>query len=90
MIQLSEETEALAKKFAEMHGVTVDEVFRRLLKYDWADHVIDPMVFPRKDMSPEAIAKRKLSVDKIIAEIKKLPILDPRTPQEIMDDINEL
>jgi len=44
----------------------------------------------RRDQSPAAIAARKASVDRIVAELAAMPVLDPRSPQEIMDDLNAL
>jgi hypothetical protein len=44
----------------------------------------------RRDQSPAAIAARRESLDRIGAEIAAMPILDPRSPNEIMDDLNAL
>jgi hypothetical protein len=41
-------------------------------------------------LSDAEIAAKKARIDQLVAEIAALPILDPRSPQEIMDDINEL
>ncbi|MDP3555166.1 hypothetical protein [Methylocystis sp.] len=41
-------------------------------------------------VSDAEIAAKKARIDQLVAEIAALPILDPRSPQEIMDDINEL
>jgi hypothetical protein len=47
---------------------------------------------PRKvrDRSPQAVAARKARIDAIVAEIAKMPVLDPRSPREIRDDLNAL
>jgi hypothetical protein len=44
----------------------------------------------RRDQSPAAVATRKASVDRIVEEIAAMPILDARSPREIMDDLNAL
>jgi hypothetical protein len=41
-------------------------------------------------MSPEAIAARRAITDQIVAEIAAMPILDPRSPWEIADDLDSL
>ncbi|MDJ0448672.1 hypothetical protein [Methylocystis sp. JR02] len=38
----------------------------------------------------ETTAGRRASVARIVAQVKALPILDPRSPQEIVDELNEL
>ena len=43
-----------------------------------------------RDTSPDAVARRKASIDRTVAEIAGLPILDPRSPREIMDDLDSL
>jgi hypothetical protein len=43
-----------------------------------------------RDQSPKAIAARKAKINQIVEEIAKLPVLDPRSPREIMDDLNAL
>jgi hypothetical protein len=45
-------------------------------------------VLPARDRSEEAGAARRARLDRIVREIAALPILDPRTSQEIMDDLN--
>jgi TPP-dependent indolepyruvate ferredoxin oxidoreductase alpha subunit len=43
-----------------------------------------------RDQSPAAIAERQANVNRIVAAIAAMPILDPRSPNEIMNDINAL
>jgi len=43
-----------------------------------------------RDSSPADAAGCKASVDRIVAEIAELPILDPRSPRAIMDDLDAL
>jgi antitoxin VapB len=49
--------------------------------------VIEPH---RRDQSAEAVAARRLRTDKLVETFAALPILDPRSPREIMDDLNAL
>lgn len=42
----------------------------------------------RRDQSPEAVAARLARMDRIVREIAAMPILDPRSPDDIMDDLN--
>jgi hypothetical protein len=44
----------------------------------------------RRDQSPAAVVARKACVDRIVEEIAAMPILDARSPREIMDDLNAL
>ena len=43
-----------------------------------------------RDQSPEAIAARHARTDRFVAELAAMPVLDPRSPREIMDDLNAL
>jgi antitoxin VapB len=84
MIDLSHETEALAKRLAEMQRLSVDAAIRRALE---------------RQATAEGIAgddtrrppRRRMSVAEMLAvgdEIAAMPLLDPRSPQEIIDDLN--
>ena len=90
MLDLSQETEALAARLAAARRLSVDEAIRQALEA-WAQ-VAGILQEPqkRRDQSPAAIAKRKASIDRIVADIATLPVLDPRSPKEIMDDLNAL
>ena len=90
MITLPQETEALAERLAAAQRLPVEDAIRAALEAQarvagvWQE---PPM---RRDQSPAAIARRKASIDRIVAEIAAMPILDPRSPNEIMDDLNAL
>ncbi len=90
MINLSQETEPLAQKLAAAQSLPVDDAIRQALEA-WA-RVAGVLQEPQRrgDQSPAAIAARKASVDRIVAELAAMPILDPRSPREIMDDLNAL
>jgi antitoxin VapB len=90
MLDLSQETEALAARLAAAQRLSVDEAIRQALEA-WAQ-VAGILQGPqkRRDQSPAAIAKRKASIERIVADIATLPVLDPRSPSDIMDDLNAL
>lgn len=82
MITLSRETEALAERLAAARRVSVEEAVRQALEES-----------ARATGMAPASGKRRMTIEEMQAlgaEIAALPILDPRSPQEIMDDINEL
>jgi antitoxin VapB len=43
-----------------------------------------------RDQSPEAVATRHARTNLFVAELAAMPVLDPRSPREIMDDLNAL
>jgi antitoxin VapB len=82
MITLSRETEVLAERLAAARRVSVDEAVRQALEASARAAGVSP-----------AQRRRRMTVEQMQAlgaEIAALPILDPRSPKEIMDDINEL
>jgi antitoxin VapB len=83
MINLSQETEALAKRFAAAQSLSVEDAIRGLrLKRKCAAAGVD-VDAPRP--------RRRMSVENMLAvgvEIAATPVLDPRSPREIMDDLN--
>jgi antitoxin VapB len=86
-IALSPETVALAERLAAAHGVSVEEAIRQAVEQSaLAAGVIER----KRDTSPEAIAARIAVMQQIADEIAAMPVLDPRSPREIMDELNEL
>ncbi len=90
MIILPRETEALAERLAAAQHLSVEDAIRLALEDKARASGILPAPPRHRDTSPAAIAARRASTDRIVAEIAAMPILDPRSPQEIMDDLNEL
>jgi antitoxin VapB len=82
MLNLSRETETLAARLAEAQRLPVDVAVRQALEAQ-ALTVGVPPVRPRRRMTVEQMLA-------LGAEIAALPVLDTRTPNEIMDDINAL
>lgn len=82
MIHLSQETEALAKRLAAAQSVSLEDAIKAALE-DKAGAV--------GVATEPAAARRRASVEKMLAvgaEIAAMPLLDPRSPSEIMDDLN--
>jgi antitoxin VapB len=80
MINLSQETEALAQRLDETQRLSVEAVIWQALE-------------ARARVAPEARPRRRMTVEQMLAvgsEIAAMPLLDPRSPREIIDDINAL
>jgi hypothetical protein len=41
-----------------------------------------------RDTSPKAIAVRRARTDRLVAALAAMPVLDRRSPRDIMDDLN--
>ncbi len=79
MTTLSQKTEALAARLARVQGISVDEAVRRALE-------------PRAPPTSAATgARRRQTVEQMLAvgaEIAAMPLLDRRSPNEILDDLD--
>ena len=84
MINLPPETVALAQRLASAHGVALEVAIKRAIEQSAHEA---GLVERRRDLSSEAIAARKAATQRIVDEIKAMPVLDPRTPHEIRDDL---
>jgi antitoxin VapB len=83
MISLSDETETLAKRIAVVQRVSVDTAIREALEQMAESKHID--------IGTTRPERRRMSIEEMLAvggEIAAMPLLDPRSPQEIMDDLN--
>lgn len=83
MITLSQETEALAARLAAAQRRSVDDVVRQALEAHARATGVPTDLRQRRRMTAEQMTA-------LGAEIAALPLLDPRTPNEIMDDVNAL
>jgi antitoxin VapB len=90
MINLSQATEDLAKRLADAQHLSVEEAVRQAIEEKARATGIESEPRWPKDVSPEAIEKRRASIERFVADITAMPVLDPRSPQEIMDDLNAL
>ncbi len=78
MIYLSDDIEALARKVADARGLSVEDVIARAIEESARRTGV---ARPRRRQTAEEM----LAVG---AEIVALPLLDPRSPRQIMDDMN--
>jgi antitoxin VapB len=82
MIQLSQEIETLANRLATAQNLSVEDAIKLALEEKARAAGIAPG--PLR-------ARRRMSVDSMLAvgsEIAAMPLLDARSPREIMDDLN--
>jgi len=84
MIILSKETEDLAKRLAEAQHLSVEEAVQQAIE-EKANAA---------GVAPEPLrTRRRMSVEGMLAigaEIASMPLLDSRSPREIMNDLNAL
>jgi antitoxin VapB len=90
MISLSRETEALAQRLAVAHNVSIDQAIRVAPEEKARAERIVPEPFRSREQTGEAIPARRAHTDKFVTDLAAMPILDPRSPDEIMDDLNAL
>lgn len=88
MIDLSPETELLARRVAAAQHVTIDDAVREALEA--IAHTVGVAVSRPRDTSPEPIAMRRERAARYVEEIAAMPILDKRPIQEIVDDLNDI
>jgi antitoxin VapB len=82
MIHLSQEIEALAKRLAAAQSLSVEDAIKLAL-----EEKARAVGVTAEPLRP----RRRMSVEKMLAfgaEIAAMPLLDPRSPHEIMDDLN--
>jgi antitoxin VapB len=88
MIHLSQETVALARRLATARRPSMEDAIQQAIEQSAREVGVVSEVWKPRDQSPNAVAARKAGIDRIVKEIAKLPVLDPRSPREIMDDLN--
>ena len=88
MIHLSQETLALAKRLAAARGVSLEDAVKLAVEQRAREAGVTTQPPKPRDLSPDAIAARKAKLDAFAETITKMPVLDPRSAREIMDDIN--
>lgn len=88
MIRLSDETETLARRLAELEHGTVENAVRQAMEA--RAHAAGLLLEPGRprDLSPQAAAARGAGLARIVREIAAMPVLDTRSAQDIMDDLN--
>jgi antitoxin VapB len=89
MIQLSHQTEALARRLAASQGISAEDAVKQAVERSAREQgvAVEP---GRRELSDAAIAARKARMERIAAEIASLPVLDPRSVDDLADDLNAL
>jgi len=90
MINLSQETEALAQRLAAAKRLSIEATIQQALEADARASGIAPQAQRRRDVSPEAVAARIARFDAFAERIAVAPVNDPRPVREIVDDLNAL
>ncbi len=83
MINLSPETEALAKRLATAQGLSIEETVKQALEEKARAAGVAAETHPA--------CRRRMTVEKMLAlgaEIAAIPLLDRRSPREIMADLD--
>jgi hypothetical protein len=88
MINLPPETEALAQRLALAKRLSVEQVIRLALEEKIRAESIAPHSGQPRDPSPTAVAARRARTDRLVATLAGMPVLDRRSPRDIMDDLN--
>jgi antitoxin VapB len=89
MIQMSRQTEALARKLAAFQGISAEDAVERAVERSARDAGV-AIDSERREPSNAAVAARKARMRRIAAEIASMPLLDPRSVEDIVDDLNAL
>jgi antitoxin VapB len=82
MIDLTRETEDLARRLASVEQVPVDVVVRQALEARAGAIGLEPARPRRRQSAAEILAAG--------GEVAAMPLLDTRSPRQITDDINAL
>jgi len=90
MINLSRETEALAKRLAVSQSLSVEDPIRLALEEKARATGIAVETRRTRDQSAQAVAARRARTNRFVAELAAMPVLDPRSPRDIVDDLNAL
>ena len=85
MVSLYPRTEALARRLAAERNMTVEDTIQMALEA-WVTTTRNTV--PPRDRSPDAIATRHARMDAAARDLAAMPVLDARSPQDIMDELN--
>src|SRR3954447_4238010 len=86
MINLPQETEALAQRLALAKRLSVEEVIRLAHEDKVRAEGIKREPGQARDPYAEAMSARRARTDKLVAALAAMPVLDHRSPRDIMDD----
>ena len=82
MLQLTHDTEQLARKVAARVGRRPDDLIRAALEREAA----------ALGVSTDLPVRNRMTVEQMMAigeKVSALPLFDPASPKEILDDLNE-
>jgi antitoxin VapB len=88
MIDLSQETELLARRLANARHVTIDDAVREALEA--SAHAAGMTLSRPRDTSSKAVAARREHVARFVEELAAMPVIDKRPLSEIVDDLNAI
>ena len=88
MINLPPETETLAVRLAAAQHISVEVAIRQALEAQARAAGVLPEPHGPRDQSPEAVAARHARTNRLVEELASMPVLDQRSPREIMDDLD--
>lgn len=83
MLQIAHDTELLARKVAARLGRKPEDVIRAAVERE----------AKALGVADDQPARKRMTVEEMLAmgdRVRALPLLDPRSPKEIMDDLNDL
>jgi antitoxin VapB len=81
MINLPEDVEILARRVAAVEHISVEDAIRRALEDRARAQAVSLVTRRGRRMTAEQMVA-------LGAEIAAMPLLDPRSPHEIMDDLS--
>lgn len=90
MISLSQESEALARRLADVQSLSVEDAIRQALEERARASGIVPQARRPRDTSPETVAARIARFDTFAHQVAAMPVNDPRSVSQIIDDLNAL
>ena len=90
MINVSQETEALAQRLAAAQRLSVEATIQRALEAHARVSDLAPQTQRTRDVSPEAVRARIARFDAFAQRLAVAPINDPRPISEIVDELNAL
>lgn len=88
MIELSENVEDLARQIAAKQGISAEDAVKRAVEESARVAGVTTQRGRIRDRSPQAVAARKASMERLADDIAAMPLLDRRSPAEIMDELN--
>ena len=77
-------------RLAAAQRLSVEAAIRQALEAQARAAGVLPEPRRPRDRSPEAVAARHARTDRFVAELAAMPVLDARSPREIMDELNAL